>query len=205
MRIGIVALVFLGALTACGNQPEGPPNKAKRAVSGTTAHSPSVAEQQEMERRNKAKIEEMKAAIKTLGERDYEAHLSFWKEISALAPANALYAQEVRRAQAQVQKHSYASPEDGASIEVLRPRKEAFGNVLVIDAIIRNDSLSHLKDFLIECESRGNSGTTTDVNRRSLYDIVEARTSRTFRDINMGLINNQAANTTCRVVSATVA
>ena len=77
--------------------------------------------------------------------------------------------------------------------------------MLVVDLTIRNDSLSNLKDFIISCETKGNSGTTIDVNRRPIYDVVDARTSRTFREINMGFINNQAASTDCRVEGASIA
>lgn len=207
MREGIAAIAFLAVLTSCGGPAENmaPDQQAVQGASRTSTNSMSIAEQREMETRNKAKIEEMKAAVKTLGDRDYEARLTFWKEISALAPANTSYAEEVRRAAAEAARHDYVRPEDGASIEMLRPHKAASGNVLVIDVTIRNDSLSHLKDFQMVCENKGNSGTTTDTKRRVLYEIVEARTSRTFRDINMGLIDNQAAKTDCRIASASVA
>lgn len=207
MRKGVAAITFMVALSSCGgpadNMAADP--KPEQAASRTTGSSIPIAEQREMETRNAAKIEEMKAAVKTLGDRDFEARLTFWKEISALAPANASYAEEVRKAAAEAAKHDYARPEDGASIEMLRPQKVASGNVLVIDVTIRNDSLSHLKDFQIACENKGNSGTTTDIKRRVLYEIVEARTSRTFLNINMGLINNQAAKTDCRITSSSVA
>lgn len=207
MREGIVAVVLLVGLTSCG-VPAGnktPDRQTEQETSRTSPKSTSIAEQREMETRNEAKIQEMKTAVKTLGDRDYEARLTFWKEISALAPANKSYAEEVRRAAAEAARHDYVRPEDGASIEMLRPHKAASGNVLVIDVTIRNDSLSHLKDFQMVCENKGNSGTTTDTKRRVLYEIVEARTSRTFREINMGLIDNQAAKTDCRIASASVA
>lgn len=170
-----------------------------------TAHKPTALELQRMEAQNKEKIDELKKGVKSLAERDYEGRLVFWEQISALAPANAGYAQERRDAASQVAQHTYARPEDGAFVEKIRPRKEAYGNVLVVDVTIRNDSLSHLKDFQILCESKGNSGTTTDANRRSIYDVVAARSSRTFRNINMGFINNQASSTDCRLEGATIA
>jgi hypothetical protein len=84
-------------------------------------------------------------------------------------------------------------------------RKEGFGNVLVIDVTIRNDSLSNLKDFHIVCESMGSSGTVTDQNTRVLYGVVEARKTRTFRKLNMGFVNQQSVNADCRVDEASIA
>ena len=134
-----------------------------------------------MERRNAAKIAELIDGVKTLDERDYEGRLNFWQEITALAPANAEYA---RKREKLVQQ-----------IAELQPAVEN----------PENDSLSNLKDFQIVCESMGPSGTVTDQNTRVLYGLVEARKTRTFRKLNMGLVNQQSVSADCRVDEASIA
>ncbi len=160
-----------------------------------------------MERENKAKIASRLADVETLNERDYESRLDFWKEITALAPANTEYARKRDELAAQLKKLEYLrqSPELGMSVEKVAGRKEAFGNILIIDITLRNDALSNLKDFTITCESRGPSGTVTDTNTRVLYEIVDARKTKTFRKLNMGFVNKQATKLGCRVDAASIA
>ncbi|MBU0824289.1 MAG: hypothetical protein KKA44_14175 [Alphaproteobacteria bacterium] len=206
LAIGVTAIAAIIYMT---NPSKEDRDKAAASASEkqkvVAASKPTELELQRMEVQNKDKIDRLKADVKTLAERDYEGRLIFWKQIVLLAPKNKPYAEEARKAAAQVAQHTYENPADGASVEAIRPRKEGFGNVLVVDLTIRNDSLSNLKDFIISCETKGNSGTTIDVNRRPIYDVVDARTSRTFREINMGFINNQAASTDCRVEGASIA
>jgi len=167
----------------------------------------SPKEAEAMERRNAVKIAELIAGAKTLDERDYEGRLNFWQEITALAPGNAEYARKKHELLQQIAalQPAIEHPEQGAQLVKFVGRKEGFGNVLVIDVTIRNDSLSNLKDFQIVCESMGPSGTVTDQNTRILYGVVEARKTRTFRKLNMGFVNQQSVNADCRVDQATIA
>lgn len=160
-----------------------------------------------LERKNKAKIAENLAAVKALDARDYEGQLLFWKETAALAPANAEYARKRRELEQKVEELSHVndSPSLGAQVEKVAGHKEAFGNVLVIDITIRNDNQSHLKDFNITCDSIGPSGTVISSNSRILYDTVEARKTRTFRNLNMGFINRQSTKLNCRIDEASIA
>lgn len=160
-----------------------------------------------MEKKNAAKIAQFIADVETLDKRDYEGRLTFWQQITAFAPLNAEYAQKRKELEQQVAEldHLKANPELGMEVEKVVWRKEGFGNVMVIDITLRNDSLSHLKDFQITCESNGPSGTMIDRNSRVLYEMVEARKTRTFRKINMGFINRQASGTQCGVDEASVA
>jgi len=205
LAVGVAAIAAIIYMTNPSEQ-----DRARAAASASekqkaiAASQPTELELQRMEVQNKDKIDQLKAGVKTLAERDYEGRLIFWKQIVLLAPKNKSYAEEARKAAAQVAQHTYENPADGASVEAIRPRKEGFGNVLVVDLTIRNDSLSNLKDFIIACESKGNSGTTIDVNRRPIYEVVNARSSRSFREINMGLINNQVSSTDCRVEGASI-
>lgn len=207
LAIAALAIVATIVMTdQSGQKPGDPAMTPKHVEARPSPRALSVTEQQQLELANKAKIEELKVGVKTLAERDYEGRVIFWKDIVALAPANKAYAEELRKSEREAAKYDYArlNPEKGATIEKIAPRKEGFGNVLVIDITIRNDSLSHLKDFQIVCENKGNSGSTTDVKRSVLYERVEARTSKAFKGINMGLINNQTVSTSCDVEAATI-
>lgn len=184
------------------------PREEKAPALTPAAQRPvSLKEAEAMERRNAVKIAELIAGAKTLDERDYEGRLNFWQEITALAPGNAEYARKKQELVQQIAELQPAveHPEQGAQLVKFVGRKEGFGNVLVIDVTIRNDSLSNLKDFQIVCESMGPSGTVTDQNARILYGVVEARKTRTFRKLNMGLVNQQSVSADCRVDEASIA
>ena len=190
--------------------PQGAETAAREdKVPASTPAAPrsiSPKEAEAMERRNAAKIAELIDGVKTLDERDYEGRLNFWQEITALAPANAEYARKREKLVQQIAELQPAveNPEQGAQLVKFVGHKEGFGNVLVIDVTIRNDSLSNLKDFQIVCESMGPSGTVTDQNTRVLYGLVEARKTRTFRKLNMGLVNQQSVSADCRVDQASI-
>lgn len=165
------------------------------------------AEGMQKEKQNKLRIAKLLANVKRLDERDYEGRLVFWHEIVSLAPANTEYTR--MESELTVKAATLASlkenPEQGMHVEKIRWRKSGFGNVMVVDFTLRNDSLSRLKDFRITCDSQGNSGTDMDSNTRILYEVVEARKTKTFRNVNMGLINSQVATTSCRVDEASIA
>jgi len=171
------------------------------------AHSNvNAAEGRKLERQNRVKINSLLSDLKALKERDYEARLAFWSDIVLLAPANAEYAR--KRLEMAIKVESLdrlrENPEEGAVVEKVRGRKEGFGNVLVVDITLRNDALSNLKDFQITCESKGHSGTVVDSNTRTLYEVVDARSTRTFRKLNMGLLHSQANTTHCTVDQASI-
>ncbi len=197
---------------------ERPSDEARSAQTPTPGAQPAkltpaeadakLAGDQALERTNKAKIASHIADEKRLRERDYEGRLGLWKEITAMAPANAEYARKRHELETKLSelKDAIQHPEEaGASVEKVVARKAGFGNVLMIDVTLRNDSLSNLKDFQITCRSKGNSGTVMDSNTRVLYEVVDARTSRTFSKVNMGFLHSQAASTDCSVDRATIA
>lgn len=167
----------------------------------------NVAEARKLERQNRVKIVSLLADLKSLKERDSETRLAFWSDIVALAPANGEYARKRLEMADKVESLDplRENPEQGAVVEKVRGRKEGFGNVLVVDITLRNDALSNLKDFQITCESKGHSGTVIDSNTRVLYEVVDARSTRTFRKVNMGLLHSQAASTHCTVDQAAIA
>lgn len=153
-----------------------------------------------------AKLSRLLDAERQLAREDVEGRLFAWKEITALAPDNAEYARKRKELEDRVValKEAVENPEQATVVEEVKARKEGFGNILMIDVTLRNDSLSNLKDFIITCDSKGASGTVIDRNTRTLYEVVEARSSRKFRNINMGLLHSQAKSTDCDVIRASI-
>lgn len=75
--------------------------------------------------------------------------------------------------------------------------KTGFGSVMEADFRIVNDSSIGIRDIEIQCDHYANSGTKVDSNNRTIYEIVGAKTSRTFKKFSMGFIHEQAATTNC--------
>jgi hypothetical protein len=211
--VGVLAIPLDANDTSPANTATEPDATSSLIASGNrTTEEPArsnvnVVEGQKLERQNKVKIDSLLADLKGLKERDYETRLAFWSNIVTLAPANAEYARKRLEMADKVASLEALreNPEQGAMVEQVRGRKEGFGNVLVVDITLRNDALSNLKDFQITCDSKGHSGTIIDSNTRMLYEVVDARSTRTFRKVNMGLLHSQAASTHCTVDQAAIA
>ena len=77
--------------------------------------------------------------------------------------------------------------------------KAGFGSVMEVDFRVINDSSIGIRDIEIQCDHYAKSGTKVDRNNRTIYEIVGAKTSRTFNKFSMGFIHEQAATTNCFV------
>jgi hypothetical protein len=82
-------------------------------------------------------------------------------------------------------------------ISNFRWRKDGFGNIMIADFTIKNDGDQPAKDFEIVCKHFAHSGTEIDSNTRTLYETVAPHGTRTFREVNMGFINSQTAQSGC--------
>jgi hypothetical protein len=74
-----------------------------------------------------------------------------------------------------------------------------FDAILMIDFTIKNDGDRAIKDFTIECEGGGGSGTRVDRNRKVVYERLAAGASRSFDDFNMGFLHSQVQRVGCKV------
>jgi hypothetical protein len=83
-------------------------------------------------------------------------------------------------------------------------RKAGFNNVLECDFTLTNDSPYSIKDMEITCTNHGNSLSVVSVNKKTIYDSVETGTSKQFDNINMGIISDQVASTSCTVTNLKV-
>jgi hypothetical protein len=82
--------------------------------------------------------------------------------------------------------------------------KEGFGNVMIANFTIKNNSNYDVKDIEVKCTHSANSGTVIDSNDRTIYEIVKAHTTKRVNDFNMGFIHTQAARSNCEIVDLTL-
>ncbi len=85
------------------------------------------------------------------------------------------------------------------SITKFRWYKDGFGTVMKATFTIRNDGERDVKDIEIKCVHNAPSGTIIDSNTRTIYEIVPAHKSRTFREFDMGFIDSQASGSDCEI------
>ena len=84
-------------------------------------------------------------------------------------------------------------------------RKDGFGNVMEADFAITNKSNHDVKDCTIECTHSAPSGTVIDSNKRTIYEVIKAGKTRSFRNFNMGFIHSQARRSGCKITDLTLA
>lgn len=178
----------------------------------TTASAQADAEKLAAAAKLSPKEKERRLADLLAGERqlrreDVEGRLAFWEDIIALAPHNSAYIRQRSEIRSEVDALApfRVRPELGALIINSKGRREGFGNVLVMDMTVRNRSLSNLKDFVIVCEAMGASGTVISTAKRTLFEVVKARSEKSFKDINMGFIDPQSKKSNCEIEYASVA
>jgi hypothetical protein len=81
--------------------------------------------------------------------------------------------------------------------------KEGFGNVMVADFTIKNPTQYRFKDFTIKCIHSGPSGTEIDSNTRTIYEVVQPKSTKVIKEMNMGFIHSQAARSGCGITDLT--
>lgn len=77
--------------------------------------------------------------------------------------------------------------------------KEGFGTFMEANFVIHNNNDYDIKDIEIECDHYAKSGTKIDKNNRTIYEIISAKSSKTYPKFNMGFIHEQADSSTCFV------
>lgn len=78
-------------------------------------------------------------------------------------------------------------------------RKGGFGNIMLIDATIKNENAFDVKDLSISCEGRGASGTLITRTEQVIYQTVKSKSSRTIKNINLGFMDPQTATASCSI------
>jgi hypothetical protein len=82
---------------------------------------------------------------------------------------------------------------------------EGFGTVMKANLQIKNNSTSDIKDIQIQCDHFAKSGTKIDSNNRTIYEIINAKSSKRFFKYNMGFIRDQVHSTYCYIKNISLA
>lgn len=78
--------------------------------------------------------------------------------------------------------------------------KSGFGRVALVDFTLKNSSAQTVKDIVISCQHIGKSGTVVGTNIKTIFDRLDANRSKTFHDVNVGILPDQTDKTSCSVV-----
>ena len=73
------------------------------------------------------------------------------------------------------------------------------------DLSITNPTQHSFKDITIKCTHAGASGTVIDSSTRTIYEFVPAKSTRKFRNFNMGFIHAQASKSHCEITDLKLA
>ena len=68
---------------------------------------------------------------------------------------------------------------------------------------IKNDNEFAIKDPTIQCNFYGNSGTVVERLRKTLFEKINAKSSKHIRSFVMGFSGDQAATINCAVIDLT--
>lgn len=79
---------------------------------------------------------------------------------------------------------------------------EGFGNIYMGDFKIYNSSNRSIKDITIECTTQGKSGTELNKVSTTVYESINANSTKRFREVNMGFIDKQSATSNCQIIDA---
>jgi hypothetical protein len=83
-------------------------------------------------------------------------------------------------------------------------RKGGFETAMIADFVITNPSPWRVKDLEVACDHFGPSGTKIDSNVRTVYEIVEAKSTKRVKEFNMGFVRSQATKSSCSVTNLVV-
>jgi len=103
------------------------------------------------------------------------------------------------REAAESQRFALSQRIDNVSIRVITWEKSGFDNVMLATLEIKNNNDFPVKDILVECSVSAPSGTSLGSTQRTVYEAIPAKSSKTVRRFNMGLINTQASRGACGV------
>jgi hypothetical protein len=71
--------------------------------------------------------------------------------------------------------------------------------VMTVSLVFDNKGDYDVKDISLICRHAAPSGTAIDSNRRTIYEVVPARSKKAIREFNMGFIHSQAKRSGCAI------
>jgi hypothetical protein len=94
------------------------------------------------------------------------------------------------------------NPADRMTMPNFNWKAGGFGSVGIVSPTIQNGNDFAVKDIGIVCNFSGKSGTELSARAAVIYDAIPAKSRKTFKDFNIGLIDSQSARASCRIISA---
>lgn len=85
-------------------------------------------------------------------------------------------------------------------VKLVKFEWSAENSIMHANFTIKNAGKQPVKDFKIECDHAGKSGTKIDSNTRTIYETLKPGESRTWTRFNMGFIHSQAERSGCAIV-----
>jgi hypothetical protein len=152
-----------------------------------------------------SEVREMEAA-KKLGISDpvaYRARVEV--DQAKLAADNVIRDRNMKIAEAEgaaVLRERNRNPADRLTMTAMTWSIGGFKNVGIVNVTIENANDFPVKDVSIRCNFNGKSGTQLSTNDHKIFDTIPAKAKKTFKDVNVGLINSQSAGANCSIDSA---
>jgi hypothetical protein len=76
-----------------------------------------------------------------------------------------------------------------------------FGTVMQVRFILQNNTASTQKDFVVRCNTYGESGTQLNSIQKTLYQSLVSKGRRSF-DLTLGFVNSQSSRAVCGIVKS---
>jgi uncharacterized protein YxeA len=168
-----------------------------------------AAEKAEQERRAEVELQALKKSnpdqyLAALKEKDATRWL---EELKLLRPR--LYAahveQEKKEAAARAAQRELDSqrqrPLDFLTLDMTNWYKGGFDSVMIVSLTIKSTLQFPVRDIGIRCTLSANSGTELQRIEKVIYDVVPAKATKRFNEINMGFVHSQATKAGCVILS----
>lgn len=127
------------------------------------------------------------------------------EQASARAEAEreeALRRDKMKAAEAVARSEATRNPATAMSVKNFSWKKGGFGSVAIMDLTIANENNFAIKDVTVRCRLFASSGTELSTVVGTIYQIIQPKSTKTFADVNMGLIHSQSSRSNCGVETA---
>ncbi|WP_404357039.1 hypothetical protein [Methylotuvimicrobium sp. KM1] len=160
------------------------------------------------------KTNEILKLLKNIPMSEYEKNKNLYAELVNYNPNETKYKDKLKFYSKKLQeqkskekneiedyKKAQKAPEEFVKIIKQSWRKDGFGTIAVVDLTVKNTAPFDVKDIIFLCNFYGNSGTQLNSIEKQVFEIIRYDETRTFKNIDLGFINSQAARGGCRVVT----
>jgi hypothetical protein len=97
----------------------------------------------------------------------------------------------------------FVYPAPWVSVDAPQWHVETNGTMVLDAFTLSNTTEYELKDFVVGCDARGNSGTIIATPRATLYEVLAKGQEMKFASVVLeGIYPDQATTTSCRVIDA---